>query len=62
MARDRPSQALFDTALAKSEGKNLMVLLNYATKYACVKGDGALYQDLINKVLQAHGPSTRTSA
>ena len=53
-----PDQAkqLFDTALAKTEGKNLMVPLDYATKYACVKGDGALYQQMLDKVLQAQDP------
>ena len=33
-----------------------MVLLNYGTKYACMKGDVALYQDMLNKVLQAPDP------
>lgn len=56
MAELDQSKQLFDTALAKTEGKNLMVQLNYATKYACMKGDGALYQDMINKVLQAPDP------
>ena len=50
------AKQLLDTALAKTEGKNLMVQLNYATKYACMKGDAALYADMINKVLQAPDP------
>ena len=56
MAEMDQAKQMFDTALAKTEGKNLMVQLNYATKYACMKGDGALYQDMINKVLQAPDP------
>jgi hypothetical protein len=56
MAEMDQARQMLDTALAKTEGKNLMVQLNYATKYACMKGDGALYQDMINKVLQAPDP------
>jgi hypothetical protein len=56
MAEMDQAKQLFDTALAKTEGKNLMVLLNYGTKYACMKGDGATYQDMLNKVLQAPDP------
>jgi hypothetical protein len=56
MAELDQSKQLFDTALAKTEGKNLMVQLNYATKFACMKGDGVLYQDMISKVLQAPDP------
>jgi hypothetical protein len=56
MAEMDQAKQLLDLALAKSEGKNLMVQLNYATKYACMKGDGALYQDMINKVLLAPDP------
>jgi hypothetical protein len=47
---------LFDTAFAKTEGKNLMVPFTYATKYACVKGDGALYQQMLDRVLQTPDP------
>jgi hypothetical protein len=56
MAELDQAKQLFDTALAKSEGKNLMVQLNYGVKYACMKGDGALYQDMLNKVLSAPDP------
>ena len=28
----------------------------YATRYACAKGDAALYQTMLNKVLQAQDP------
>lgn len=47
------AKQMFDAALAKTEGKSLVVELMYATKYACMKGDGVLYQGLLNKVLQA---------
>jgi hypothetical protein len=56
MAELDQAKQLFDTALAKTESKNLMVPLNYATKYACVKGDSALYQQMLEKVLQAQDP------
>jgi hypothetical protein len=56
MAEMDQARQMFDLALAKSEGKNLMVELNYATKYACMKGDGALYQAMLEKVLQASDP------
>ena len=56
MAEMDQAKQLFDTALAKTEGKNLMVQLNYGIKYACVKGDGALYQDMLNKVLASPDP------
>jgi hypothetical protein len=56
MAELDQAKQLFDTVLAKTEGKDLMVQLNYAIKYACVKGDAALYQDMINKVLAAQDP------
>jgi tetratricopeptide (TPR) repeat protein len=56
MAEMDQAKQLFDTALAKTEGKNLMVQLNYGLKYACMKGDGTLYQDMLNKVLAAPDP------
>jgi hypothetical protein len=56
MAEMDQARQMLDLALAKSEGKNLMVQLNYATKYACVKGDGVLYQAMLDKVLLAPDP------
>jgi hypothetical protein len=50
------AKQMFDMALAKTEGKSLLVPLIYATKYACMKADGALYQDMLNRVLQAQDP------
>ena len=50
------SKQMFDLALAKTERKNLQVQLNYATAYACVKGDRALYESLLNEVLAAKDP------
>jgi hypothetical protein len=44
---------LFERALAKTERRDLVVQMVYATKYACAKGDPALYQSLLNEVLQA---------
>ncbi|MGH7272477.1 MAG: TRAP transporter TatT component family protein, partial [Polyangiaceae bacterium] len=39
---------LFDEALAKTEHRDLVVQMAYATKYACMKGDKALYTKLLN--------------
>jgi hypothetical protein len=50
------AKKLFDTAVEKTQGKNLIVQLNYATKYACAKGDRVLYEQMINTVLQAADP------
>jgi hypothetical protein len=56
MAELDQAKQLFDTALAKTEGKALLIPLNYATRYACTKADAALYQDMIQRVLQAPDP------
>ncbi len=50
------SQKMFEDVLAKTEHKTLVVQLNYATRYACNKGDRALYEKLINEVLTADDP------
>ena len=50
------SKQLFEDALAKTQGKSLVVQLNYATRYACNKGDRALYEKMINEVLTADDP------
>ena len=50
------SQKMFEDALAKTSRKALVIQLNYATRYACNKGDRALYEKLINEVLTADDP------
>ncbi len=50
------SQKLFEDTLAKTQRKSLVVQLNYATRYACNKGDRAMYEKLINEVLTADDP------
>jgi hypothetical protein len=50
------AQQLFEDALAKTQRKALVVQLNYATRYACGMADGALYEKLLNEVLQAEDP------
>ena len=50
------AQKLFEDALTKTEHKTLLVQLNYATRYACNKGDKALYDKLLNEVLTADDP------
>jgi hypothetical protein len=56
MAELDQAKQLFDTAVAKTEGKSLLVQFNYATKYACMKGDGTVYQDMLNRVLVTPDP------
>ncbi|HEX4513014.1 MAG TPA: TRAP transporter TatT component family protein [Polyangiaceae bacterium] len=50
------SQKMFEDALAKTQRKSLVVQLNYATRWACNKGDKAMYEKLINEVLTADDP------
>jgi TRAP transporter T-component len=50
------AKQLLDTSLAKTEWKSLLVPFVYATKYACMKGDGVVYQDMLNRVLAAQDP------
>ena len=50
------SKKMFEDALAKTKRKTLVVQLNYATRYACNKGDKALYEKLLNEVLTADDP------
>jgi len=50
------AKQLFELALAKTARKSLQVQLNYATSYACMKTDRALYESLLNEVLSATDP------
>ncbi len=50
------SQKMFEDTLAKTERKALVVQVNYATRYACNKGDRALYEKLVNEVLTSDDP------
>jgi hypothetical protein len=50
------ARLLFETSLAKTEWKSLVVPFVYATKYACVRGDGVLYRDLLDRVLSVEDP------
>jgi hypothetical protein len=50
------AKQLLDLSLTKTEGKSLFVELFYATKYACMKGDGLLYQNMLERVLLAQDP------
>jgi hypothetical protein len=47
---------IFETVLAKTNRKSLLVLVTYAQTYACVKNDRALYETLLNEVLAADDP------
>ena len=61
MAEIDEAKQLLDTALAKTEGKNLIVQLAYATEYACVKGDARALPGHAEQGPQAPTP-TPTSA
>jgi hypothetical protein len=56
MSEMAQSKQMFEDALAKTERKALVVQLNYATRYACIKGDRALYEKMLNEVLTADDP------
>lgn len=56
MAELDQSKQMFEMALQKTEGKALVVQLNYATKYACTKQDRATYETQLNNVLIADDP------
>jgi len=56
MAELDEAKKLFDTAIAKTGGSALLIPYTYAVTYACAKGDAALYQSLLNKVVQAQDP------
>lgn len=56
MAEPEQGKKLFEEALAKTQRKSLLVQLNYAHSYACIKGDRVLYEKLLNEVLNADDP------
>jgi hypothetical protein len=56
MAEVPEGKKLFDLALEKTQHKSLIVQFNYATKYACVTGDRAIYESMLNEVLEAQDP------
>lgn len=59
MAEMDQAQKMFEDALQKTERKNLMVPLTYATKFYCVKGDKANYEKLVNEVLSSEDPDPK---
>jgi hypothetical protein len=56
MAEPDQAKKLLDDANEKTGGKLLFVPLYTALRYACAKGDAALYQAELNKVLAAQDP------
>jgi hypothetical protein len=50
------SKTMFETVLAQTQRKNLIAQVTYASSYACVKGDRALYEQLLNEALSAQDP------
>ena len=56
MAEPEQAKQLLDEAMAKTQGRDLLIPLAYATTYACVKGDVALYQAMLNRILVAQDP------
>lgn len=53
------SRQLFETALTRSQRKNLVAQVNYARTYACSKGDKRLYESLLHEALDAPDPDPR---
>lgn len=56
MAELEVSKKLFDQAIEKTGRKSLMVLFQYAARYACAKADAALYTKLLTEVVRAEDP------
>jgi TRAP transporter T-component len=56
MAELDQAKKLLDMAMEKTQGKTLLIPYTYATRYACAKGDAALYQSMLDKVVQAQDP------
>jgi TRAP transporter TatT component family protein len=56
MAEMDEAKKLFDEAIAKTEGKSLMVQFQYAARYACAKADAGLYGKLLGEVVKAEDP------
>ena len=56
MAELDEAKRLLDTAIEKTHGGSLLIQYTYATRYACAKGDAALYQSMLDKVVQAQDP------
>ncbi|MEO8876781.1 MAG: TRAP transporter TatT component family protein [Polyangiaceae bacterium] len=56
MAEPEVGKKLFEEGLVKTERKTLLIQLNYAHSYACIKGDRALYEKLLNEVVNADDP------
>lgn len=50
------AQKMFEDVMKKTGGKALMVQLNYATRYACLTGDRALFDRLLTDVEVAPDP------
>jgi hypothetical protein len=54
VAEPEESRKILDRAFELTHGTLLMVPLSYATAYACVKSDAALYRSMLNRVLATH--------
>jgi tetratricopeptide (TPR) repeat protein len=50
------SKQMFEQAIQKTGGKSLLAKVNFATRYACIKGDKELYEKTLNEVLAAEDP------
>jgi hypothetical protein len=56
VAEPDQGKQIFETVLARTNRKSLMVQVTYASTYACVKNDRALYEKLLNEVLSTDDP------
>lgn len=53
MAELDQAKAMFETAIAKTNRKALLPIMNYGSRYGCVKNDRALYEKLLKEVVGA---------
>jgi hypothetical protein len=56
MAELDQAKKLLDEAIEKTHGGALLLQYTYAVRYACAKGDAALYQSMLGKVVDAKDP------
>lgn len=53
------AKALFDEAITRTGRKSQGILLNFATRWACNKGDKDLYEKTLNEILTVEDPEPK---
>jgi hypothetical protein len=56
MADTAKAKAIFEDVIAKTQRKALLALVNYASRYGCLKQDRSLYEKTLQEVVNAQDP------